>query len=246
MMKFFRKIRYNLIGEGKTWKYIKYAIGEIGLVVIGILIALQINNWNQERLNRIKENDYLSEIKENLMVDKLKIQGTLEFNNKKIATIDSVFTLFGNASNSDDYMTKLVMHMQYLALYDLFTSVRISFDNMISSTKIDIIQNKELRKQLTAYYSTLGIDNSTQEGVMNNTRKFGTNIVPKIIGNKIVQQFGNFNIDFNDHYVINIHKDRTIIADLLIMKNSTSFQSVELEDIDEQIDDIIELIDQEL
>jgi hypothetical protein len=50
MIKFFRKIRLNLLSEGKTGKYIKYAIGEIVLVVIGILIALQINNWNQERI----------------------------------------------------------------------------------------------------------------------------------------------------------------------------------------------------
>ncbi|MEN2281330.1 DUF6090 family protein [Algoriphagus sp. SE2] len=49
MIKFFRKIRYNLMSENNTSKYVKYAIGEIVLVVIGILIALQINNWNESR-----------------------------------------------------------------------------------------------------------------------------------------------------------------------------------------------------
>ncbi|HAT67805.1 MAG TPA: hypothetical protein DCS66_24930 [Flavobacteriaceae bacterium] len=49
MIKFFRKIRQNLLSEGKTVKYLKYAIGEIVLVVIGILIALAINNWNDEK-----------------------------------------------------------------------------------------------------------------------------------------------------------------------------------------------------
>ena len=49
MIKFFRKIRQNLLSEGKTGKYLKYAIGEIVLVVIGILIALQINNWNESK-----------------------------------------------------------------------------------------------------------------------------------------------------------------------------------------------------
>ena len=58
MIKFFRKIRQNLITEGKTGKYLKYAIGEIALVVIGILIALQINNWNEGRKqdNKVKQN----------------------------------------------------------------------------------------------------------------------------------------------------------------------------------------------
>ncbi|MFP4845286.1 DUF6090 family protein [Winogradskyella sp. PE311] len=52
MIKFFRRIRYNLMESGKTSKYFKYAIGEILLVVIGILIALQINNWNENRLKQ--------------------------------------------------------------------------------------------------------------------------------------------------------------------------------------------------
>ena len=52
MIKFFRKIRQKLVSEGKTGKYLKYAIGEILLVVIGILIALQINNWNEKRLQQ--------------------------------------------------------------------------------------------------------------------------------------------------------------------------------------------------
>jgi len=55
MIKFFRKIRYDLMEQNKTGKYSKYAIGEILLVVIGILIALSINNWKQSRLDTITE-----------------------------------------------------------------------------------------------------------------------------------------------------------------------------------------------
>ena len=57
MIKFFRKIRFNLLSENNTSKYFKYAFGEIILVVIGILIALQINNWNENRKNKITEAD---------------------------------------------------------------------------------------------------------------------------------------------------------------------------------------------
>jgi len=53
MIKFFRKIRQNLLMENKTGKYLKYAIGEIILVMIGILLALQINNWNEiQKMNK--------------------------------------------------------------------------------------------------------------------------------------------------------------------------------------------------
>jgi hypothetical protein len=69
MIKFFRKIRQNLLTEGKTGKYFKYALGEIILVVIGILIALQINNWNEYRKDINKSRAILGEFKKDLASD---------------------------------------------------------------------------------------------------------------------------------------------------------------------------------
>ncbi|WP_194775297.1 hypothetical protein [Pararhodonellum marinum] len=69
MIKFFRKIRQNLLSEGKTGKYLKYAVGEIILVVIGILIALWLNNLNQEKVNNQERKnlkiELLSELTDN-------------------------------------------------------------------------------------------------------------------------------------------------------------------------------------
>ncbi|HMC01982.1 MAG TPA: DUF6090 family protein [Flavobacteriaceae bacterium] len=73
MLKFFRNIRQNLLNEGKTSKYLKYAIGEIVLVVIGILIALSINNWNENRKAIIKEKSYIQSIYKDLKNDIKKI-----------------------------------------------------------------------------------------------------------------------------------------------------------------------------
>jgi len=70
MIKFFRKIRQNLLMENKTGKYFKYAIGEIVLVVIGILIALQINNWNENRLNNKAIKAYLTSFIQDLNSEK--------------------------------------------------------------------------------------------------------------------------------------------------------------------------------
>ncbi|OIQ36706.1 MAG: hypothetical protein BM563_10345, partial [Bacteroidetes bacterium MedPE-SWsnd-G1] len=69
MIKFFRKIRQQLLNEGKTSKYFKYAIGEIVLVVIGILIALQINTWNQQSLNNIESSSIVLSIANDLEKD---------------------------------------------------------------------------------------------------------------------------------------------------------------------------------
>jgi len=77
MIKFFRKIRQNLISEGKTTNYLKYAFGEIVLVVIGILIALSINNWNEKRKIEKMGKEYIREIYTDLTNDILNLNEIL-------------------------------------------------------------------------------------------------------------------------------------------------------------------------
>ncbi len=84
MIKFFRKIRQNLLTEGKTGKYLKYAIGEIILVVIGILIALQINNWNIEKIDKKRETKYLTNIILDLKKDITQLEYLIEFRKNKL------------------------------------------------------------------------------------------------------------------------------------------------------------------
>lgn len=74
MINFFRRIRQKLHSEGKTGKYFKYAIGEIILVVIGILIALSINNWNEGRIEEIQLKKYLLTIKNNIYNDIIELR----------------------------------------------------------------------------------------------------------------------------------------------------------------------------
>ena len=66
MIKFFRRIRQQLLSQNRFSKYLLYAVGEIFLVVIGILIALSINNWNEWKKERIRETSVLLDLKENL------------------------------------------------------------------------------------------------------------------------------------------------------------------------------------
>ena len=69
MIKFFRRIRRKLLDEGKLRSYLIYAIGEILLVVIGILLALQVNNWTERKKNIREEKIILKEIADNLKID---------------------------------------------------------------------------------------------------------------------------------------------------------------------------------
>lgn len=93
MLKFFRKIRFNLMDTGKTSKYLKYAIGEIILVVIGILIALQINNWNESN----KENNTATLLAKSLIEDLNKdvdfLKNALTFSEQKINSCDELLNL---------------------------------------------------------------------------------------------------------------------------------------------------------
>ena len=73
MIKFFRSIRQRLLSENKFSKYLIYAIGEIVLVVIGILIALQINNWNESKKNSKKEFYLLQQLQKEFKKDSIKI-----------------------------------------------------------------------------------------------------------------------------------------------------------------------------
>ena len=77
MIKFFRKIRYDLMEQNKTGKYLKYAIGEIVLVVIGILIAISINNWNENRKTHSKEVILAEQLLEDARADSVFFQSRI-------------------------------------------------------------------------------------------------------------------------------------------------------------------------
>jgi hypothetical protein len=92
MIKFFRKIRQNLLNQGKTTKYFKYAIGEIILVVIGILIALQINNWNTNKANEKQAYNQLLEVQKEIVYNITEFDARSDYYIKKLRNVRRVFT----------------------------------------------------------------------------------------------------------------------------------------------------------
>jgi hypothetical protein len=90
MIKFFRKIRQNLLMENKTGTYFKYAIGEIVLVVIGILIALSINNWNETNKNEQEQIVFLNNLKNDLKNDLIQLNQILKLQKEKLSTVNEL------------------------------------------------------------------------------------------------------------------------------------------------------------
>ena len=101
MIKFFRNIRHQLINQGKTSNYLKYAIGEIVLVVVGILIALSINNWNQDRQDNISELNFYLNFKEQLTEDMYEIKGNIIYNDTLIKQFEYAVQIIENNDRSN-------------------------------------------------------------------------------------------------------------------------------------------------
>ena len=148
MIKFFRKIRQNQFMENKTGKYFKYAIGEIVLVVIGILIALSINNWNNQRLANKQMNSFLQAIKEDLKSDGLEFDSSIKFNKEQAEQKKNILKL----SNFDD----LNIDSLFMVIRPRFSNYEINattFDKVKSSGVTQISNNKELSENIYFYYT---------------------------------------------------------------------------------------------
>jgi len=108
MIKFFRKIRQKLLSENKFSKYLIYAIGEIILVVIGILIALGINNWNENRKTDIRLKDTLVALKNDLSQDTLLIKKRLPFINEQFDLNESLRTRVADSKATVDTLIQIM------------------------------------------------------------------------------------------------------------------------------------------
>ena len=150
MIKFFRNIPQKLINQGKTTNYFKYAIGEIVLVVIGILIALQINNWNEQRKSYKTEFEILESLQRDLQLTKLELENDIKHNelsklklemaleviNKKLVYNPENDTLFGAISSWESPLPTFTA-------YEIF-----------KNKGIEIIRNKKITEGVINLYES--------------------------------------------------------------------------------------------
>ena len=148
MIKFFRHIRKSLITENKFSKYLIYAIGEIVLVVIGILIALQLNNWNEYQKERKSERLILSEIRDNLKYDLNDFESNLANLQNKSTSSKTLLKAF---EDGIPYHDSLGFYFSYLNAYPHFSS-KMNGYKLLQSKGLELIINVDLRNKITDLY----------------------------------------------------------------------------------------------
>jgi hypothetical protein len=154
MIKLFRNIRQKLLNEGRTSKYLTYAVGEIILVVIGILIALSINTWNQERQACLKEEGYLINLERDLnnQISSIDIQLSYE---KIFADAGNPLLEEFNATGSLKIDSASSAKLRELCSRKTFIRTDPTYEDLISTGNIGLIRDSELRNALIEYYQEL-------------------------------------------------------------------------------------------
>ncbi len=146
MIQFFRKIRRQHLTENKFSKYMIYAIGEIVLVVIGILIALQINNWNSNRLKKNTEMQYYLNIKRQIAEDKREIAGNINYNNNYLTQYKfGVQIIENNDRNKTDTLGRIALNL--LNYSDVNRQSNI-YETMVNSGEIKLLRNDKIVERI--------------------------------------------------------------------------------------------------
>ena len=141
-MKLFKNIRQSLIEKGNIKRYFLYAIGEILLVMIGISLAFQADNWNEDRLKKDEESSNYQNIRDQIIADKEVIQGQIHFNNRYMAQFKYAYTIIESEDRSK--MDTLGLIVRNLLQYSDFDRQGNIYETMVNSGEIKILRNHKI------------------------------------------------------------------------------------------------------
>ncbi len=245
MIKFFRKIRQNLLSEGKTGKYFKYAIGEIVLVVIGILIALSINNWNENRKLDEKRDTYYRQLIIDLQSDKAYAENLISTFEIYLKSYEDYTETF---KESDLNATKTLHNLRNLK----YTVVLMDFETntintLISSGDINLLP-QEINKSLTTY---LGRQNKMVDGNNGNAKELIGMLrnASTLGGNLSLRKRLEMQPELNNELKITDNQPQLILvleAFHLWNKNTSTTAIKQLNDLIKDADATIDSIEQKL
>ena len=206
MLRFFRGPRRQLIKAGpalgkNTAKYLLYAVGEILLVMIGILLALQVNNWNEERKERVKERNILIEISNDLEANLRSLRSTINFDIRTNTSRQIIIALFEQKMPFHD---SLQAHLETIESDYFETSLSVSGYETLKNEGLDIIQSPSLRKSIARLFELHlpGLtqkENSTDNLAQDEVRKYLRQTTTTTEAGKMPIEYSSF---LRDHYFL--------------------------------------------
>ncbi|MEL4454826.1 DUF6090 family protein [Lutimonas vermicola] len=138
--------------DNKPWKYARYAIGEIVLVVIGILIALQINTWNEERKNKKWEQQFLNDLRNELQNDRQQLTEVVEFQKTKKEASAEIMEILKVPNPSKKPLIDSLFHYIISGNRTFFPTSGV-YDSGLSAGKIENLQNDDLKYMIMNLYN---------------------------------------------------------------------------------------------
>lgn len=219
MIKFFRKIRQNLLLENKTGKYLKYAIGEIILVMIGILLALQVNNWNVNIKNNKLESFFITRFIDDINEEISFIDNYIDYNKQVKDFTNRVQEHFLNPD--------LALNMPNQSLVDFYQASQnidarqpaSTYKELNNSGQINLISNYELRTRLINFYES-NWSNSNTANYPNSYREYLRRRMPNNIqeeirincGDIVIETGNSFSVKLTDNCQIDVNEKEADIV----------------------------------
>lgn len=212
MIKFFRKIRLNLLSENKFNKYFFYALGEIILVVIGILIALQINNWNQNQLNKQKESQYYERLLDDAKEEKNILEAVINYSYQVVHHAKKAIAVYENSPNASSIPVENLIDMYQASQLQDPNPASSTYKELIASGQINLLQNDSLKAALMRYYET----DWMETGVFKLPNKYRANLrgkMPDAIQTEIRAKCGDIYTKIRNSYLTSLPESCNVDLD---------------------------------
>ena len=249
MIKFFRKIRQKMLTENKFSKYLIYAIGEIILVVIGIMIALQINNSNNKRIEKDREIKYLINIKLDLLKDIESLEYNIDFRQKKTLGIENLINQINGQPIKD--LNETTFNVINTLYQERFQPSNVTYSDLVSSGNMNLISNDSIKIylfELSLLYqqNLFNIEHETAEYDENISKSIFRladveRMKPVFLGEKTIEQVNISEEDFKALFESLEYKNGCVVA------KWTSEGMIEMyQNINTKSKSLIELITSEL
>ena len=211
MIKFFRKIRQNLLTENKFGKYLLYAIGEILLVVIGILIALQLNIKQENISNQNKIDKYLSLLLKDLEKDKTSVLKCIEFDSLKVKNINRYIDSNGLMLNNSTL--RFATYMENITIHNT------TYKSIRSNNVFELIKDIEIQKAISEYYSYAESVRDFEQLELNTQYAYFLN---NLLKNKRLVQFYHHINNTDDSIDLTVEEDKLIYGYLVHFRDNSN------------------------